>query len=168
MRIFRIGQGFITKIKHFHIIMGNDLERVGILMSKSKQTYSPLVPPKGCPSIYPRHTKCPSEPKQLVSDHIQGMIQQKCDGKPIEYWKIIGFDEMPAGTITVSNTSPCTMVVQIDKDGNGIADFILFSISDSMQSRSATVKKFSNLVITCYGDGVVATGKYCLSINYRT
>ena len=135
---------------------------------KAKQTCPPLVPPKSCSSIYPRHTQCPSEPKELVSDHFQGMIQQKCDGKPIEYWNINGLDEMPAGTITVSNTSPCTMVVQIDKDGNGNADFILFSISDSGQSRSATVKKFSKLVISCYGEGVVATGKYCLSIHYRT
>jgi hypothetical protein len=135
---------------------------------KPKHTCPPPASPKSCPSIYPRNTHCSPEPKEIVFDNFQGMIQQKCDGSPIEYWKVIGLEELPAGTITVLNTSPCTMVVYIDKDGNGIADFILFSISESGQSRSATVKKFSKLVISCYGDGVVATGKYCLSIHYRS
>ncbi|KHE72972.1 DUF3992 domain-containing protein [Halobacillus sp. BBL2006] len=141
-------------------------------MSNEYEKYCPdLTTPPGCPDIFPRPPKPPRPPKKLkrpISDEICGNISQSCNGEPVEYWRSISIENLPSGTVSVVNKSDCTMIVNADLDGDGIADINLFIITENGQTKSATLDSISNLEIICEGDGAEkCTGTYCISLHYE-
>jgi hypothetical protein len=126
------------------------------------------MPPKSCTSIYPRKGNINPEPleKEFVSDTISGSIQQKCDGKAVEYWRFIGKHHCPSATITILNASDCLMTVRADLDGKGFTDFVLFTIAENGQSKSISVPSIANLEVVCSGEGKLGLGQYHMTIHY--
>lgn len=110
--------------------------------------YLSLMPPEGCPTLYPPKPPKPSKPpknRKLVTDEICGNIYQSCNGKFEEYWRSIGISDYPSGSVTVINKSDCIMTVRVDTNGDGIPDVILFTITEKGQSKSASLGTITNL-----------------------
>lgn len=104
---------------------------------------------------------------QKIKDDFCGHIRQKCDGKAEEYWRSIGLDPLPSGSVTVLNSSGCKMTVRADINGNGHADIVLFSLTERDQSKSVTLESLAKIEITCEGDSnKICQGMYSLLIAY--
>ena len=99
----------------------------------------PEFPPRGCNGIFPPKPPTPKKVKQVVTDEVCGNIEQNCTQGYVEYWKIVGIQDLPSGTVSIVNTSDCTMTVRADTTGNGISDYTLFSIDERGQTKSVTL-----------------------------
>jgi hypothetical protein len=128
----------------------------------------PNLPPKSCTSIYPRNDETHTEPhkKERVNDFVSCSIQQKCDGRAVEYWRFIGINELPSATLTILNTSDCIMTVRADLCGKGISDFVLFTITENGQSKSISVPSIASLEVICSGEGKLGFGQFNMTIHY--
>jgi hypothetical protein len=127
--------------------------------------------PKPHPPIPPEKSSQPSSEKPLLTDEICGNIEQGCDGTFVEYWKAIGISTLPSGSVSVVNKSHCLITVKADMNGDGIAETILFQLTQKGQSKSATLGSIANLEIGCGctdGQGNKnCSGTYCLTIHYE-
>lgn len=102
-----------------------------------------------------------------IKDDICGHIRQKCNGKAEEYWRSIGLDPLPSGSVTVLNSSGYEMTVRADTNGNGNADIVLFSLTERDQSKSVTLDSIAKIEVTCEGDSSqICHGMYSLLIAY--
>lgn len=130
--------------------------------------YPSLMPPKGCPSLYPPKPRKPPKTRKLVKDEICGNIYQSCNGKFEEYWRSIGLSDFPSGSVTVINQSHCTMTVRADTNGDGVPDVTLFTITEKGQTKSASLGTIANLEISCTGrENLKCSGSFCISIHYE-
>jgi hypothetical protein len=133
-----------------------------------KNKCPPNLPPKSCKSIFPRNsdTHLNEDKNEMINDSFSGSIQQKCDGRSVEYWRFIGPHDWPSATLTVLNTSDCAMTVRADTNGKGTSDFYLFTITENGQSRSISLPSIANLEVICSGDGKLGTGRFYMTIHY--
>jgi hypothetical protein len=129
------------------------------------------LPPQGCPSIFPQPMPPPPPPKikkKIVSNEFCGTIKQNCNGEFVEYWKVIQITPLPSGTVTVLNTSDCMMTVRADTNGDGIADTVLFTLTENEQAKSITLGAISSLEISCENRAnQKCSGRYCINTHFE-
>ncbi|MFC0187235.1 S-Ena type endospore appendage [Fictibacillus aquaticus] len=127
-------------------------------------------PPESCSCIYPRNKEPffpvpPSQP-EVITDEISGTIQQPSDGRPVQYWRWLDRENLPAASLTITSQCLSVMDVYVDTTGNGQSDMLVFTISQYGQSRSATLPCIAALEIVCSGHTELCSGRYGLSIHY--
>ncbi|WP_148359643.1 S-Ena type endospore appendage [Peribacillus simplex] len=121
--------------------------------------------------LFPGPKPTPPPPKvrkKLVTDEICGLIKQDCNGEFVEYWKFLHPKPLPSGSVTILNTSDCIMTVRADTNGDGIADTILFTLTEREQTKSVTLGAIANLEISCEGGtDPKCSGRFCIKIEYE-
>ncbi|MEE3951674.1 S-Ena type endospore appendage [Peribacillus frigoritolerans] len=130
-----------------------------------------FLPPQGCPSLFPGPEPTPPPPKfrkKLVTDEICGLIKQNGNGEFVEYWRFLHPKPLPSGSVTILNTSDCIMTVRADTNGDGVADTILFTLTERDQTKSVTIGAIANLEISCEGGtDPKCSGRFCIKIEYE-
>jgi hypothetical protein len=147
-------KSFCTLFKFPKQIYPRELTRIEKI--EQKEICTPPIPPE-------------SPKNDLIKNEICGLIQQKCNGEFVEYWRSIDLTSIQYGSVTVINSSECTMTVKADTNGDGIPDITLFTITDRDQTKAVTLRSITSLQISCEGDsGATCSGKFCLTLYYRS
>lgn len=106
--------------------------------------------------------------RTAVKDEISGCIMQKCNEEPEVYWRSIGIDPLPSCSLTVLNSSDFPMTVRADTDGKGVADTILFKLTEKNQTKSITLNSIASLIVSFEGEeNQMGNGRYSLTIAYH-